>query len=159
VRGFRGRAAVTSDAALIKRHVITAIRPALILACGAQDDPKLLDTAQMLDSIGNGRVLVIEVEQRHTQPIHPRIDYLQGSPIAPKIVESVSREVAAVTGPVMVTIRSPGGVYHALTLMKVYQPLVTAGSYLIIERGEMEKAPNLRAAVVRFLTRRPLRQA
>ncbi len=64
---------------LAYQEIIHEIRPDLIIETGTHQGGSALFFASILDLIGRGQVISIDVATRNTRPPHPRITYLVGS--------------------------------------------------------------------------------
>jgi cephalosporin hydroxylase len=114
-----------------------------------------------MDLLGHGRVLTIDVLDREGRPQHDRVTYLTGSSTDPEIVERVQREAEGAS-PVMVILDSDHARDHVLAELRAYAPLVTPGSYLVVEDTNIngrpigrELGPGPHEAVDTFLSEAP----
>lgn len=97
------------------------------------------------------------------RPAHPRITYLKGSSTAPEILKRVDAEVrSAAAGPVLVILDSDHHAEHVRAECELYGPLVTIGSYLIVEDTNINghpipwgEGPGPAEAVAGFLAEHP----
>jgi cephalosporin hydroxylase len=96
-----------------------------------------------MDLMGHGRIITIDIERLHDLS-HPRITYLIGSSTATDIVAQVHQEVAATTGPVLVILDSDHRQSHVAAELKAYAPLVTPGSYCLVQDGVSETLPMMK---------------
>ena len=76
------------------QETIFALRPAVILETGTNRGGSSFFYAQLLDLIGHGRVLTVDVERLHDLK-HPRVTHLIGSSVSPEIMAQMSGAVAA----------------------------------------------------------------
>jgi cephalosporin hydroxylase len=120
------------------QETIAEIRPALLIETGTNRGGSALFYAHLMDLMGVGRVITIDVERLH-QLDHPRIEFLQGSSTDPAIVESVERAAAEADGPVMVILDSDHAREHVASELELYAPLVTRGSLLLSQDGVIDK--------------------
>lgn len=123
---------------LVKQEIIHAVKPDVIVECGTYRGGSALFYAHLLDLIGKGRVVSIDLTPQPNLPLHPRIEYLTGSTIDPAVVASVK---AKAQGVVMVCLDSLHTRDHVYAELLAYHSLVTSGSYLIVEDGEMNGHP------------------
>lgn len=98
----------------------------------------------MLDLIGNGEVLTIDVARLHNLS-HPRITYLIGDSVSEEIVEFASGKAASCSGPVMVVLDSDHSRDHVMRELECYTPLVTPGSYCLVQDGVIDTLWSFRA--------------
>jgi cephalosporin hydroxylase len=117
----------------IYQEIVHETRPELIVETGTWHGGSALYFASLLDLIGNGRVLSIDLEPvRDELPKHPRIAYWGGrSSVDPEVLEDVRREARDRT--VMVVLDSDHRKEHVLAELAAYAPLVSPGCYLICE--------------------------
>ncbi len=92
-----------------------------------------------MDLLGTGRVLTIDIVNKHQDVEHPRIDFLDGSSTDPAIVEQVRRAAEAADGPVMVILDGNHDRDHVAQELELYGPLVTPGSLLLSQDGVIDK--------------------
>jgi cephalosporin hydroxylase len=145
----------------IYHELIVELRPDLVIETGTMFGGSALYLASCLGLVGGGRVITIDIQERSSRPVHDRIRYLTGSSVDPAIVAEVARE-AAEASVVMVILDSDHSRQHVLAELQAYSPLVTSGSYLIVEDTNVNGHPVLRdhgpgpyEAIESFLAQRP----
>ena len=126
----------------IYQEILTELRPRLVVETGTYHGGSAHYLASILDLLGGGRVVTIDVQRLPGRPEHPRIDYLLGSSVDPAIVERVGA-LAAAGGPVLVVLDSDHARDHVLAELRAYADLVTPGSYLIVEDTNVNGHPVL----------------
>lgn len=117
------------------QDLIHRLRPALIIETGTAFGGSALFYAHQLDQIGRGQVITIDLKPyEFTLPQHPRIVYAMGTSSVP-ISDQVSRHArwGNILGPVMVSLDSDHSQAHVEAELEAYAPLVTYGSYLVVE--------------------------
>jgi cephalosporin hydroxylase len=120
----------------IMQETIAEVKPALLIETGTHRGGSALFFANLFDLLGQGQVISIDIELR--DPIgHPRITLLTGSSIAPEIVETV-RSRALAGGPIMVTLDSDHSRDHVAAELEAYAPLVTPGSFCLVQDGVID---------------------
>lgn len=122
------------------QEILHQLRPAVILETGTAFGGSALYLASICDLIGTGRIITIDLEPQPGRPDHPRITYVTGSSTAPETMALVEREVAG-AGPVLVILDSDHRMEHVARELELYHPLVTAGSYLIVEDTNLNGHP------------------
>jgi cephalosporin hydroxylase len=125
----------------VYQEIFFEVRPELVIECGTYAGGSALFLAHLCDLLGKGLVLTIDVEPRPL-PTHPRLARLVGSSIAPETVAQV-RRFAAGRGPVLVALDSDHHFEHVLQELRLYGPLVTPGSYLVVEDPNVNGHPVL----------------
>ncbi|MDR1922381.1 MAG: cephalosporin hydroxylase family protein [Candidatus Adiutrix sp.] len=139
------------------QEIIWKIKPALIVETGVAHGGSAVFFASMLELLGGGgRVLAVDVEIRpHNRPLienHPlagRIALMEADSLSPAAVGEAGRLARAAGGPVMVVLDSNHTHDHVLAELRLYGPLVTRGSYLVVYDGVVEKFPAEAAAAGR----------
>jgi cephalosporin hydroxylase len=126
----------------IYQELIDRIRPDLVVETGTAAGGSALFLASCLDLVGNGRVVTVDVLDRRDRPEHGRITYLTGSSVSDAIVGEISTAAAASTS-VLVILDSDHSAAHVLQELRKYAPLVTPGSYLIVEDTNVNGHPIL----------------
>jgi cephalosporin hydroxylase len=124
----------------IYQELLTEVRPEVIVETGTFAGGSALYLASCMDLLGTGRVITIDIHERPGRPQHERITYLTGSSTDPALVERVHSETAA-AAPVMVILDSDHSRDHVLAELRAYAPLVTAGSYLVVEDTNINGRP------------------
>jgi cephalosporin hydroxylase len=119
------------------QETIAAVRPALLIECGTNRGGSSLFFAHLFDLMGQGEVVTVDVEKLH-ELSHPRVTYLIGSSIAPDILAQVRGRAAAAAGPVMVILDSDHSREHVRRELACYAPLVTLGSYCLVQDGVID---------------------
>ena len=120
------------------QELIWRIRPTLVVETGTLFGGSALFFATVLDLIGDGRVVTIDIESRD-RPEHPRIEYATGSSTDAAIIEQVRS--AAGDGPVLVVLDADHSRDHVLGEMRAFADLVTPGSYMVVEDTNINGHP------------------
>lgn len=130
------------------QEIIWRVRPRLIIETGVAHGGSVIFSASMLELLGGpGLALGIDIDIRaHNRPLiegHPlahRLRLLEGGSLDPAIADQ-ARRLAAEGGPVMVILDSDHSHRHVLAEMRLYGPLVTPGSYMVVFDGLVEDFP------------------
>jgi cephalosporin hydroxylase len=123
------------------QEILFEVRPELIVECGTYRGGSALYFAHLCDLLGRGRVLTIDIEP-WPLPRHPRLTRLLRSSTAPEAAAEVRRQAAG-KAPVLVVLDSDHRAEHVLAEMRLYGPLVTPGSYLVVEDTNVNGHPVL----------------
>ena len=116
----------------IYQELLHELRPDLIVETGTAFGGSALYLASLCDLIGNGKVLTIDVQPQAGSPEHPRLEYFHGSSVAPETLDRVRAQAEAAEG-VLVVLDSDHRKEHVLKELRLYAPLVTPGSYIVVE--------------------------
>ena len=120
------------------QETIAELKPALIVETGTHRGGSALFYAQLLDLIGGGRVLTIDIVDKRDHE-HPRVSFLHGSSTDPEIVAQVRAEAASTDGHVMVILDGDHSREHVAAELELYAPLVSEGSYLLSQDGVIDQ--------------------
>lgn len=130
------------------QEIIWEVKPDLIIETGIAHGGSLIYYASLLELIGHGEVLGIDIDIRthnrteiEKHPMFKRIAMLEGSAVSQEIVEQV-RKIAAGKERVMVCLDSNHTHEHVLQELELYAPFVTKGSYLVVFDTIVEFMPN-----------------
>jgi len=124
----------------IYQELIYKIRPDLIIETGTAWGGSALYLATLCDIVGKGKVISIDIGPLGTQA-HPRIMYLTGSSVDSDIVNEV-RGMIKQEDVVMTIFDSDHSRSHVLAEMRAYGPMITSGSYMIVEESHVNGYPN-----------------
>lgn len=120
------------------QEVVWNLKPTLIIETGVAHGGSLILYASLLELIGEGRVLGVEVELRDhnrsailAHPMARRIDLLDGSSVDPAVVADVSARANGHER-VMVVLDSYHTHEHVLAELRAYSPLVKKGGSLVV---------------------------
>lgn len=130
------------------QEIIWSVKPDLIIETGIAHGGSLIFHASILDLIGeNGQVLGIDIDIREhnrleieKHPMFKRIKMIQGPSIDDSIVQQVY-DIAKGRKHILVILDSNHTHDHVLKELKLYSPLVTKGSYLVVFDTIIEDMP------------------
>lgn len=130
------------------QELIWAVKPEIIIETGVAHGGSLVFYASMLELIGKGEVIGVDIEIRahnrqaiEAHPMSKRITLLEGSSVADGVVAQV-QSIATGKKPIMVVLDSDHTHAHVLRELEVYAPLVTVGSYLVVFDTVVEDMPD-----------------
>lgn len=136
------------------QETIIELQPALIIECGTNQGGSSMFYAHLFDLLAaegrllpnRGRIVTIDIEKLHDLS-HPRITYLIGSSTSPEIFSQVKvmAEAAAASsggGPILVILDSDHSMRHVRAELELYAPLVSRGSYCLVQDGVIDILPN-----------------
>lgn len=124
----------------IYQEILFRTQPDLIIESGTFGGGSAHYLASICDLLGQGHVVTIDVEVLGRRPAHPRITYLTGSSVDPKIVQAVESSAKG-KDKVMVILDSDHHRNHVLQELRTYGPLVTKDQYLILEDTNVNGHP------------------
>lgn len=143
------------------QEVISRLKPSLIIETGTNRGGSSLFYAHLMDLLGHGRIITIDVEKLH-EHYHPRIEYLIGSSSGPEVIARVQSAVQNTDGPVLVILDSDHSQSHVTQELGLYHPFVTPGSYLLVQDGIIDTLsrfaharPGPLPAILEFLDQHP----
>lgn len=123
------------------QELIWKVKPDLIVETGVAHGGSLILSASILELVGKGRVLGVDIDIRahnrtaiEAHPLFHRIDLLQGSSIDPAIVAEVTAR-ARDAKTVLVILDSNHSADHVAAEIAAYAPLVNLNSYLVVMDG------------------------
>ncbi|MDF0555970.1 CmcI family methyltransferase [Kamptonema sp. UHCC 0994] len=124
----------------IYQEIIFEIKPEIIIECGTFNGGSALFLAHLCDIIRYGEIVSIDIEERSGRPEHSRISYWIGSSVSEQIIERVRQKVSGLS-PVLVILDSDHSANHVIQELRLYSPLVTPGSYVIVEDTNINGHP------------------
>ncbi len=129
------------------QEIIWKVKPDLIIETGIAHGGSLILSASILELLGNGHVLGIDIDIRkdnkneiEKHPVFKRITMIQGSSIDKKIIKKV-HEFSKNKKKIMIILDSNHTHKHVLEELKAYSSLVTKNSYLIVFDTIVEDLP------------------
>jgi cephalosporin hydroxylase len=126
----------------IYQEILHQVQPDVIVETGTRWGGSALYLASMCDILGRGSVITIDIDVPGERPDHDRIEYLSGSSTDPVIREKVAQRAASAES-VMVVLDSDHSRDHVLAELHAYAPLVTPGSYVVVEDTNINGHPVL----------------
>lgn len=130
------------------QDLIYRLRPQLIIETGTAFGGSAYFYASLLDLLHYGEVITIDNDSTHMRPPHPRITYVTGSSVEAPVVAAMTDHckgpgLPSGKAPVLVILDSDHRAEHVLAELNAYAPLVTAGSYLVVEDTNINGWPVL----------------
>jgi len=129
------------------QELIWEIKPDLIIETGIAHGGSLVFYASLLELIGNGEVLGIDIDiRKHNKeeiekhPMFKRIKMIEGSAVSEETVEKV-RNYAAGKKKILVCLDSNHTHEHVLQELQFYSPFVSLNSYIIVFDTIVEDLP------------------
>jgi len=132
---------------VIQQELMWKVRPKLVVETGVAHGGSLIFSASMLQLMGGGEVLGIDIDIRqhnrkeieeHAMSAH--IEMIEGGSTEREVFEK-AKEKASGKEPVMVILDSNHTHQHVYDELKLYADLVSVGSYLILPDTFIEHFP------------------
>ena len=114
------------------QELLFQLKPDVIIECGTHRGGSALYFANILQLLGNGRVLTVDLYPKEDLPSHTLITYFNGSSTDPDVFKNISKSINE-NEKVLVILDSNHTRDHVLEEMYLYKNLVSTGSYLVIE--------------------------
>lgn len=129
------------------QEILWQIQPDLVIETGIAHGGSLIFYASILELIGKGEVLGIDIDIREhnrkaieAHPMFKRISMIEGSSISKDILKQV-RKIAEDKKTVIVALDSNHTHNHVLKELELYSELVTKGSYMVVFDTIVEDVP------------------
>lgn len=128
----------------IKQEIIYEVSPDYIIETGTSHGGTALFYSMLLEQIGKGHIISIDIDPKleaaqKYQTFNNRCTVLKGDSTSDEIFLEVSKRVK--DGKVIVILDSDHSKGHVLKELKIYAPLVTIGSYIIVEDTNLNGHP------------------
>lgn len=129
----------------ITQEIISEVKPDFLIEAGTAAGGSAVYWATVLEQVNpQGRVITVDVkdmieEARQVPIFQRRVDFLLGDSTSPEILAEVKRRVAG--GSAMVILDSDHSKDHVLKELNLYSPLVSVGSYLIVQDTNLNGHP------------------
>ena len=131
------------DDLLRLQEIVHDLQPDLIIETGVAHGGSLVFYASLMEAIGRGQVLGIDIEIRphnrvaiESHPLFHRIELLEGSSTSKEIVDQ-AREMTREAECVLVILDSDHSYSHVMAELDAYASFVTPGSYIVATDGVM----------------------
>ncbi len=145
------------------QDIIWEVRPDFVIETGTFNGGSALYSASILNGMGlaNSRVITVDIadftQAASTHPLWKKyVDFSLGSSTDARIVADIASRVKGKK--VVISLDSDHSMHHVMKELRVYSPLVSRGSYLIVEDTNLDGVPVLPnefpgpfAAVIKFL--------
>jgi cephalosporin hydroxylase len=126
----------------VYQEIIHEQRPDLVIETGTAYGGSALFMATIFDAVGHGEIITIDLDDVSwpSRPEHPRITYITASSTDPAIVAELADHASRLER-VMVVLDSDHSAEHVYNELCAYAPMVTPGSYLIVEDTNINGHP------------------
>ena len=117
--------------AWVYQQIIFEVRPEFIIEIGNAEGGSTLYLAHLLDLLGAGKVIAVDIDHTIFQPRHPRIELVTGDSLSEQTLATVERHAGEGRG--MVIHDGDHSRNHVLNDLRAYSRFVSKGGYLIVE--------------------------
>lgn len=124
------------------QEIVHEVRPDVIIEAGTNRGGSALYLADLCETIDSGRVVTIDIEDLAAGVTHPRMTKLLGSSTDPAIHAEVVTHLDDAAS-VLVILDSDHSYAHVRDELRLWSDVVTSGSYLIVEDGNINGHPVL----------------
>lgn len=147
----------------IYQEIMNEVKPDLVVECGTRYGGSALFLATMCEIIGQGEVISVDIDALPARPSHRRLSYVHGS----SVDSATLKRIETIRGyrkdcRTLVILDSDHSKAHVLQEMELYAPMISVGSYLIVEDTNLhghpvlpEFGPGPMEAVAEFLPKNP----
>jgi cephalosporin hydroxylase len=130
------------------QEIVLGVQPDIIVECGIAHGGAVLMYASLLELLGKGEVVGVDVEIRahnrqaiETHPMGKRVTLIEGSSTDAATAAKVREKVQG-KKTVLVCLDSNHTHDHVLKELEIYAPLVTSGSYCVVFDTFIEDMPD-----------------
>jgi cephalosporin hydroxylase len=124
----------------VYQELLHRLRPDLIIETGTAYGGSALYLAGVCEALGKGQVVSVDIDPQPGLPSHRRAEFVRGSSTDPGIVAGLAARAAAAET-VLVILDADHSAKHVRAELDAYGPLVTPGSYLIVEDTNVNGHP------------------
>ena len=117
--------------AWIYQEIIYEVKPDVIIEIGNANGGSTQFLANMLDLIGKGKVLAVDIDHSRFSVEHPRIITITGDSVSAETLQQVEKHCTGAKS--LVIHDGDHSREHVLADLRAYSNYVTQGSYLIVE--------------------------
>jgi cephalosporin hydroxylase len=128
----------------VYQEILFELKPDVVIECGTSKGGSAYFLSSMCELVGHGRVITIDLYPKPNRPQHKRLTYLSGSSTDEQTLSELGRLIRDSDGDspsVLVILDSDHSREHVLDELRLYSPLVTRGSYLIVEDTQLNGHP------------------
>ena len=134
----------TPEDIVMMQELIWKVRPDMVVECGVAHGGAVVLYASILELLGKGHVIGVDVEIRkynrlalQSHPLSRRFTLIEGSSVEQSTLDEVRNHIRP-DDRVLVALDSNHTLAHVAEELKLYAPLVTPDSYLVVFDGVMQ---------------------
>lgn len=134
----------TPEDMVMMQELIWKVRPDIVIECGVAHGGALVMYASILDLLGKGHVIGVDVEIRkynrlalQSHPLSRRFTLIEGSSVEEPTLGQV-KDLIHPDDTVLVALDSNHTMAHVARELEMYGPLVTPDSYMVVFDGVMQ---------------------
>jgi len=134
----------TPEDIVMMQELLWKVRPDVVVECGVAHGGAMVLYASILDLLGKGHVIGVDVEIRkynrlalQSHPMSRRFTLIEGSSVETDTVEQVRRLIRP-NDTVLVTLDSNHTAAHVAKELGLYAPMVSQDSYMVVFDGVMQ---------------------
>jgi len=123
---------------ILMQELIFRLQPDIIIETGIAHGGSLIYYASLMELLGNGKVIGIDIEIREhnrkvieAHPLCKRIEMIERNSVSDKAIEEVGKRVPA-DSTVIVCLDSDHTKDHVLKELQLYQQFVKPGGYIVV---------------------------
>ncbi len=130
----------------VMQEIIFDVKPDFIIETGTADGGTALFYATILEKINeNGKVITVDLHSfnhkiSEFKTWKERVEFIMGSSVSPIVVDAIVERVKGHR--VLVTLDSDHSKEHVLKELKLYSPLVSLNSYIVVQDTHLGGHPN-----------------
>lgn len=128
------------------QEILIELEPSLVIEFGSRFGGSALFFAKVMMHIGQPfKVLSVDISHKDLDPAarQPDILFIESPSTAPAIAEQIRRLKNEYPGKIFAILDSDHSMKQVLAEMKLLQPLLTAGDYLVVEDSNLNGHPVL----------------
>jgi cephalosporin hydroxylase len=135
----------------VMQEIISEIKPDFIIETGTGKGGTALFYATVLEKVNdNGQVITIDVYDHAPEVLQfevwkERVEFMKASSVAPETIERIAERVKGKK--VLVTLDADHSKDFVLNEMKLYAPLVSLNSYMVVQDTHLGGNPNHHGSV------------
>ena len=115
----------------IYQELLFEVKPDIIIETGTKVGGSALFFASILDLIGKGEIITIDINGKGKLPEHKRITYLWGSSVDEAVIKFIEPRVK--DKKIFIILDSDHSKEHVLKELEIYSKFVSLNSYIVVE--------------------------